>query len=384
MKRVMKIFIPVASLHLLLGILFLQQGCTNLNNGLRPEEARIVAQQSYSEPVRIEEIKFEEKVPLSTVETGLGDKADNAMVMSRRIRQEPRRPTILAKNEIAFEETNEAKGDYTEYRVIKGDSLWLIAKKHETTVTAIAEASGINHGDILKVGQTLKIPANHDPIYNLNNPALDIFKEEGADYIIQKGDSLSVIARRFGVGLEELKATNDLQGSTIYAGKKIIIPGVNKEKVAAVMASMERDIQKEAFQTIAAKQNIPVTGTHKVESGETLSEIAKSYGVSVNELMALNNMADARKLRAGQQLIIRAQNEMEIAPVVIESSIALEPGEAVAQPMIAHSEVLSADGTMQLTPQLQNDALLNEETLFDLTEEAPVVHLTSVTSDLEQ
>lgn len=94
-------------------------------------------------------------------------------------------------------------------------------------------------------------------------------------YTVSRGDSLSVIAQRFGVSLSELKAINNLSSNTIHIGQVLNIPG------GAASTSAE----------------------HTIRRGETLSEIAQLYRVSLNSLREANDLRGDR-IMVGQILKI--------------------------------------------------------------------------------
>ncbi|MCH7816087.1 MAG: N-acetylmuramoyl-L-alanine amidase [Proteobacteria bacterium] len=103
-------------------------------------------------------------------------------------------------------------------------------------------------------------------------------KENGivpGTYMVKRGDSLSVIAQRFAVSLAELKASNNLLSNTIHIGQVLTIPG---------------GVQ------IAASE-------HTIRRGETLSEIAERYRISLANLRQANNIAGDH-IRVGQVLKI--------------------------------------------------------------------------------
>ena len=90
-------------------------------------------------------------------------------------------------------------------------------------------------------------------------------------------DSLSVIAQRYNVGLAELKSANSISSNTIHVGQELIIPGVG-----------------------AGEQE-----EHTIRRGETLSEIAQRYQVSLGSLRQVNNITNDR-IMVGQILKIPA------------------------------------------------------------------------------
>ncbi len=101
------------------------------------------------------------------------------------------------------------------------------------------------------------------------------------EYIVRSGDTLSVIADRFGVRVARLRSANGIRGNLIHAGQKLVIPGSRTAQVATSDSL-----------------------THKVRRGDTLWEIANRYGVTTNGLMRNNGLSDAL-LRPGQVLRIR-------------------------------------------------------------------------------
>ncbi|MDA0281507.1 MAG: N-acetylmuramoyl-L-alanine amidase [Proteobacteria bacterium] len=96
-------------------------------------------------------------------------------------------------------------------------------------------------------------------------------------YRVKRGDSLSVIAQRYNVSLAELKSVNSISSNTIHVGQELTIPGVG----------------------VAAQEE------HTIRRGETLSEIAQRYQVSLGSLRQVNNINNDR-IMVGQVLKIPA------------------------------------------------------------------------------
>lgn len=143
-------------------------------------------------------------------------------------------------------------GDY--YIVQKGDSLWSIAKKYNTTVDNLKKINNLN-STLLSIGQKLKIK-----------------DDNGNTYIVQKGDTLYSIARKYNTSVSELKKVNNLSGDTISVGQKIIIP-------------LAQEI-------------------YTVQKGDTLYSIAKKYNTTVDSIKKLNNLS-SNNLSINQKLIIK-------------------------------------------------------------------------------
>jgi N-acetylmuramoyl-L-alanine amidase len=94
-------------------------------------------------------------------------------------------------------------------------------------------------------------------------------------YTVKRGDTLSEIAEQFSLSVTELKSINGLQGNTIQIGQVLELPSSDSS----------------------------LTSEHKIQRGETLSEIAQFYRVSLADLRAANNLRGDRIL-IGQTLII--------------------------------------------------------------------------------
>lgn len=103
---------------------------------------------------------------------------------------------------------------YQQYEVRSGDNLGAIASRHGTSVAAIRQANGLQ-GDVIRSGETLLVPAGAD-----QRP---VAEAEGSEqYTVRRGDSLYVIARRFGVSVDEVRNWNDLERShTLQPGQTL-------------------------------------------------------------------------------------------------------------------------------------------------------------------
>lgn len=113
-------------------------------------------------------------------------------------------------------------------------------------------------------------------------------------YRVKKGDSLSVIARRFDTSVKALKSTNKVRGSFIRTGQYLLIPNLPDHSIAGNFPLPSQGIRK----------NNPRKVFYKVRRGDTLWDISRDYHVSTRKLAKWNNMSPSDILRPGRSLII--------------------------------------------------------------------------------
>ena len=118
------------------------------------------------------------------------------------------------------------------------------------------------------------------------------------NYVIQPGDTLSLIAQRYGTTVSRLMQANNLRNMhRIRAGQTLDIPG------------------------LAAREPVPDgADTYRVRRGDTIGRIARRAGLSENQLLALNNIGDRNRIYVGQELrLTSAQLPLPQPPVVEEA-----------------------------------------------------------------
>ena len=115
---------------------------------------------------------------------------------------------------------------------------------------------------------------------------------------IKNGESLGHIAKRYHTTVSALKAANGVNGTSIRAGKHLLVP----------VSSQGQDSYKlSAQQRLKRKQDRPRKGQktrHIVSSGDTFWDLSREYKISVRKLAAWNGMAPGDTLRVGQKLVV--------------------------------------------------------------------------------
>ncbi|MGE5577561.1 MAG: LysM peptidoglycan-binding domain-containing protein [Syntrophothermus sp.] len=107
------------------------------------------------------------------------------------------------------------------YTVAPGDTLYLIAKRHGTTVEALRQANGI-WSDYLEVGQDLVLPGSPS---TPGAPSFPAAPPAGTSYTVAAGDTLFLLAQRYGTTVEALRQANSIQGDYLKVGQRLLIPG---------------------------------------------------------------------------------------------------------------------------------------------------------------
>ena len=108
------------------------------------------------------------------------------------------------------------------YVVVRGDTLGEIAKRFGVTVEAIAQANDIANVNRLEVGQQLLIPP---PGANVQPDGTPPSADAGDVYIVQRGDTLFSIGRRYGFTVQEMATYNNLADpNDLDVGQRLLIP----------------------------------------------------------------------------------------------------------------------------------------------------------------
>ena len=150
-----------------------------------------------------------------------------------------------------------SNNDNNTYIVQKGDSLWKISQMYGIKVDDLINANNLNN-TTLSIGQEIIIPKEKEENILTDNI-----------YIVQKGDTLWNISKRYNTTVDELKTLNNLTSNTLSIGQQLIIP----------------------------------SNTYTVVKGDTLYSISKKFNISLIDLINKNNLT-SDILSIGQVLSI--------------------------------------------------------------------------------
>ena len=148
-------------------------------------------------------------------------------------------------------------GDTELYQVKVGDTLYGIANKYGITLKELKAINNLTN-DNLAIGQLLNVPSG-----------LSL----GSSYIVNSGDTLYSIAKKFGIDITKLKEVNNLNNNMLSVGQKLIIPLIEDT-------------------------------TYVVKAGDTIYSIARKFNMAVDDLKRMNNLVNDM-LQVGQILILK-------------------------------------------------------------------------------
>lgn len=175
------------------------------------------------------------------------------------------------------------------YTVVKGDSLYQIAKKYNTTVDELKKLNNLSSNN-LTIGMKLKIPVSSSSTTN-NEETPSSTKTY--TYQVKKGDTLYQIAKNNNTTVDALKKLNNLSSNTLTIGSIIKLPSYSTSSNPS-----EEDI-------------------YIVKAGDTLYQIAKNNNTTVDALKKLNNLS-SNTLTVGQTLLIPPSKEEYFIYTVIK------------------------------------------------------------------
>lgn len=209
------------------------------------------------------------------------------------------RPIVTQDSVNTFQRLAQAKVRY--YRVKRGDNLSTIAQKYDVAVEDLKKWNNIR-GNKVAYGKNLKINGVEADQKSTAVAKVEIDKKgiqkdslatpTNSIYVVQKGDNLSNIAKKFNVTVAELQDWNKLTTKSISLGASLQV--------------VKNPIHNEVIAGPVERKDI----AYSVQKGDNLGSIAKKFGASVEELKQWNNLT-TNAIAIGNSLIV-AKNEIVI------------------------------------------------------------------------
>jgi membrane-bound lytic murein transglycosylase D len=170
------------------------------------------------------------------------------------------------------------------HTVRSGETLSGIARRYRVAVSALRQANGMRPSTILQAGRVLDVPGNAvGREYAVVETTVEPSRVRRI-HTVRSGETLSGIAARFGVTQTNLRSWNNLKGSNLRIGQKLVY---HSSRDGALIAS-----------------NAEAEEYYRVRSGDNLWAISSRFGHSVDDLKRLNGgLTEA--LQPGQRIRVR-------------------------------------------------------------------------------
>ena len=186
---------------------------------------------------------------------------------------------------------NNQSGTNTYYTIKSGDTLNKISAQYGVSVANLRSWNGIS-GDLIFAGQKIIVKKGTSGNTGGSSNGGSNNNQSGTNtyYTIKSGDTLNKISAQFGVSVANLQAWNNISGSLIFAGQKIIV--------------------KKGANSGSTNTNKPTnngggaTTSYTIKSGDTLNKISAQFGVSVANLRSWNGIK-GDLIFAGQTIIVK-------------------------------------------------------------------------------
>ena len=191
----------------------------------------------------------------------------------------------------------EQRVGWTRYRIQPGDALLTIARRHQTTVDVLRSVNNIN-GHFIRAGDYLLIPtarASADTyVLNANNRLTQTQNQAPSSnrqqitHTVRQGESFWVIARRYGVGIQELARWNG-RGvqEPIRVGEQLVVWQTTSTQAQPVQLATRTEVR-------------PIGYT--VRSGDSLARIASRFNVTIPNIREWNDALNGDIIFPGQRL----------------------------------------------------------------------------------
>ncbi len=230
-----------------------------------------------------------------------------------------------------------------------GDTLYSVSRLYGVSVEEIMRLNNMTDPNYVSVGQKLYITAGQIAEGRAKLETDVAVSSVPNSYMVQRGDTLYSIARRFGSTVSEMAQLNNIYDPTyIYVGQVLAIPGVSAEPAPTHSPA---DAFPTATPVIKGEK-----GYYSVRPGDSLSAIAVRYGTTAQVLAMENNIANPALIHVGQRLTIPSiEGAPEVAttvstPVVVSimpnapivPSALSDTQRAVGKPMAAVSSAPTA------------------------------------------
>ncbi len=226
-----------------------------------------------------------------------------------------------------------------------GDTLTQLAADHDVTVAELIDWNDLDDPDLILAGTTLVFssPSSH------GDPAAGV--SGGGDHTVVAGDTLWLIARRYGASVSALAQANGLSDpDRIHVGQRLVVTDASSSE--AVDSPEPSGSRTGPTDDVGSGSEMNVS-THTVAVGETLYFIARLHDLEPSELAAANSIQNHDLIRIGQEILIPSRgNATTVAeaqpssPITTDPDADSSPADAVASQEATDDSVRSPNATL--------------------------------------
>jgi membrane-bound lytic murein transglycosylase D len=225
----------------------------------------------------------------------------------------------------------QAKVTFLQHNVRKGETLQALADRYQTTVPVLKELNGLRKDSLGRTPrlvipvtglmETEAVPGTEISPDRLTLAHMRVEEgsrrarireprrpEPGDAVTVRKGDTMGRLAKRHGIRVKELASANGLKPtSKLKVGARLVLPepgGATASRTAKTATSKASGETKSSASAGAVRDVRKRTARYKVHKGDTLDQIARVYGVTVDRLADRNRLKKDHPLRQGVVLVI--------------------------------------------------------------------------------
>jgi membrane-bound lytic murein transglycosylase D len=217
------------------------------------------------------------------------------------------------------------KGVY--YIVQPGDTLSAIADEYDASLSELRRMNKLGKGSMIKVGMKLRVPKDEGLPKSLEDNAISAAvdksttslvsnsaSQEVLSHTVRAGENLSVIAKQYGVTVQQIREANNLKPrAKINTGATLLIPvrarpsssvDSGGRRLPASRRTVDRQLAHVKLVKVQKQTHHAQIKIHVVKKGESLTHIANRYQVSLHALKERNRLQNDSRLLVGAKLLI--------------------------------------------------------------------------------
>lgn len=261
---------------------------------------------NYDDPIAYDEVEIKKCLDLKTVAKAIGVPKEEVAALNPELLREVTPPSKSKYNLRIPAGTKDKflanlpglkspqETEWVRHKIRRGETVSSIASKYGVSQYAIFEANNMNRRSRIYAGKSLIVPVPLDGNYSSNRSSKRRTATGENTYIVKRGDNLWEISRSFKTTPEKLRRLNYLGNSSrIYVGQVLKLPGSKKSTSTASKRNYDH--------TPAG-----ATKGYTVKKGDTLWDIARSFGTTTATLKRLNGLSRSSRIYVGQKLLVNS------------------------------------------------------------------------------